>query len=179
MDSGQWLTLVTLVVLVPLVGFWLALRQDSVRWYREKRADLYIDLLAEAHAERMMMDERSARDEIAQIELESSDPARATDAVAEFDAMGFPDTHLPPLERALLGARSAAYASDEVIRRFNRLGRLGLLPGLAPRFAPLMQRVEAATAFAELEEQIKRELRRYAPLRERWRSSRSRASKSR
>ncbi len=34
---------VTTAVLVALIGFWLALRQEERRWLREKRADLYID----------------------------------------------------------------------------------------------------------------------------------------
>jgi hypothetical protein len=38
-------------VAVALVGFWLALKQDKAGWAREKRSELYIDLLAEAYAE--------------------------------------------------------------------------------------------------------------------------------
>jgi hypothetical protein len=53
-----WLVIIVTAVvstmsaaLIALLGFWLALGQDKRRWHREKRSELYIDLLAEAYAE--------------------------------------------------------------------------------------------------------------------------------
>src|SRR5262245_63576236 len=81
MTTAQWVGIVVAVVAVPGVGFWLTLRQDSVRWYREKRADCYIDLLVEANAEREHMQYEFTRQEMAQIDAQysrnSSDPASA------------------------------------------------------------------------------------------------------
>ena len=43
-------------------GWFLAgLRQDKIRWARENRAELYIDLLAEAHAAHQWMLKKSDR----------------------------------------------------------------------------------------------------------------------
>jgi len=42
---------VIIAVTVPWMTFRLALRQDQARWLREQRAELYVDLLTEAHAE--------------------------------------------------------------------------------------------------------------------------------
>ena len=57
----------TSALLVAIIGFWLALRQDKVRWVREKRSELYIDLLAEAHAEEQWMVNRLTAREIREI----------------------------------------------------------------------------------------------------------------
>jgi len=40
-----------IAVIVPVMTFRLALRQDQSRWIREQRADLYMDMLTEAYAE--------------------------------------------------------------------------------------------------------------------------------
>jgi hypothetical protein len=124
----QWLSLAAAVVAVPVLGFWLTLRQDSVRWYREQRADLYVDLLVEADAERNMMLWQFTRREMAEIDGEHEDDRRGPSAVDEFerDTTAWPDTRLAPFERARLGARSNGFASTDVIRLFNDLQRVGM-----------------------------------------------------
>jgi hypothetical protein len=168
-DTGTGIALAGLLLTaVPLGGFWLAIRQDSVRWYREQRAALYVDLLVEADAEHQAIDRAVARAEMVQLASELHDPERPSpDPVAEHDALValMPDTHLPPRERALLGARANGYASPIVVRLFRALQAQGGLLGMgAP--APL-RRVEAGRAFDALEAQVQAELRRYAPWRER------------
>jgi hypothetical protein len=172
-DFYQWVSLTTVVIVVPLTGFWLALRQDSVRWYREKRADLYVDLLTEADAERNSMQRAFTRAEMARID-KANDDRRGPSAVEDFDqdAERLPDTHLPPRARALLGARSAAYASVDVLRRFNELQGIGFFPEMKP--SPMTEKAKVDMAFDALERQIKRELHRYAPRRERLRARRNR-----
>lgn len=160
--------MVVAVMAVPGVGFWLAIRQDSVRWHRERRADLYIDLLVEADAERKQMLVAFTRHEMAEIDRECAGGAdRFPSAVEEFDAVTalHQDTHLGPLDRALLGARANAYASRKVIRLFNELQLVGMPTTRAK--SPTVSKWRADQSFTALEDQIKRELRGYAPWRER------------
>jgi hypothetical protein len=170
----QWLSLAAAVVAVPVIGFWLTLRQDSVRWYREQRADLYVDLLVEADAERNFMLWQFGRREMAEIDRQYEDDRRGPSAVEDFDrnTAGLPDTRLPPYERARLGARANAYASIDVIRLFNELQRIGHLGTLGNATPPLVDRARAETAFDALQDQIKRELRKYGSRIERRRESR-------
>jgi hypothetical protein len=139
-----------------------------VRWYREQRAALYVDLLVEADSEHQAIGRATARDEMVQLADELHDPDRLRpDPVAEHDALValMPDTHLPHRERALLGARANGYASPTVVRLFRALQQQGAFFGVGMP-APL-RRVEAGRAFDALEAQIQAELRRYAPWRER------------
>jgi hypothetical protein len=91
-------------VYVPVMTFRLALRQDHARWLREQRAQLYIELLAEAHAEQQYFEYETAADE-----------------TQERMRRDFVDLRLPPIERARLGARATIAASGTVNARFNRL----------------------------------------------------------
>ncbi|HEY2880729.1 hypothetical protein [Nocardioides sp.] len=148
----------------------MAIRQDSVRWYREQRAALYVDLLVEADAEHQAIERDAARAEaMADAErFADEDPDRSgADPVAEHDALValMPDTHLPPRERALLGARANGYASPTVVRLFRALQAEGGFHGVG-KPAPL-RRFEAGRAFDALEVQIQSELRRHAPWKER------------
>jgi hypothetical protein len=95
-----------IAVAVPVMTFHLALRQDAIRWLRERRAELYVDLLAEAHAEQQYLEFATADEE--------------TRAAAQ-DHFTATDTRLPPLERARLGARGTIFASQTVNRLFNRM----------------------------------------------------------
>lgn len=171
MDLLGWSTLAAAVVAIPLVGFYLALRQDEVRWHREKRAELYIDLLAEAYAEREWMTRRLTEAEMGQL---TADDEHGEDRMADWRqaADALPDTRMPPDERALLGARMAGYASPKVTRLFNDLTRVGV-PLLAAPAHPAISRAQVGMAFDALENQIRTELRRS---RRRWWERRARTS---
>jgi hypothetical protein len=77
----------------------LTLRQDAVRWLRERRAQLYVDLLTEAHAEQAHL-----------AFVTSSDEAREQMGKVFAET----DTRRPPLERAQLGARAHVFGSQRV-----------------------------------------------------------------
>jgi hypothetical protein len=81
------------------MGYRLALRRDAIRWLRNRRAQLYVDLLTEAHAEQAYL-----------AFVTSSDTAR--DQMREVFAAT--DTRLPPLARARLGANGSVFGSPKV-----------------------------------------------------------------
>jgi hypothetical protein len=74
------------------MAYRLTLRQDEIRWLRERRAQIYVDLLTEAHAEQAYL-----------AFITSSDHAR--EGMREVFAET--DTRLPPLESSRLGARAS------------------------------------------------------------------------
>lgn len=104
-------------VLVPWFTFRLALRQDHQRWLREQRTALYVDLLAEAHAEARYIMHATAEPEVRELAAEL------------FKAI---DTRLPPADRARLGARGSIFGSRAVNRLFNELQAAGSQATLAP-----------------------------------------------
>ncbi len=134
-----------IAVSVPVMTFRLALRQDQVRWLREQRAQLYVDLLTEAYAEQQYFDYEIADDE-----------------TRERMRRYFVDLRLPPLERARLGARGTIFASRTVNRLFNRLQGEALNVTLTarPRHEGdrLVARMRVAGALDELQAAIRREL---------------------
>lgn len=146
MDWLGWAGLVATAVVVPVVGFWLALRQDKLRWAREKRAELYIDLLAEAYAEKeWMLGELHSR------ELAETGPVRDDNRFA-----ALPDTRMKPRARALLGSRMAAFGSPEVRAAFNELSRS--FPPLPMMGSSPAARLGVEKAFSDFEVLIRREL---------------------
>jgi hypothetical protein len=135
---------------IAVVGFWLALRQDVMRWGREKRAELYIDLLAEAHAQRQwMIHELTA--------IEIANATHRDQVVGEWQEHGaFVDVRLPGRERAILEARVMAYATPAVMLRFKAL--IGTYPvKVEPGTAPAHM-VNVGLAFDAVEQQIRDEL---------------------
>src|SRR5215469_3817623 len=99
-----WRSLLRLTV--PWITFRLALRQDQIRWLREQRAQLSVDLLAEAHAEQKWLQYALADD-------------GTRESLREHFAAT--DTRLPPLEPARLGARGTSFGSQtEAARRLAR-----------------------------------------------------------
>jgi hypothetical protein len=80
------------------MAYRLTLRQDAIRWLRERRAQLYVDLLTQAHAEQFYLSF-----------VTSSDTAR--EQMREVFAAT--DTRLPPLERARLGASGSVLAAPK------------------------------------------------------------------
>jgi len=84
---------------VPCMAYRLTLRRDAIRWLRQRRAQLYVDMLMQAHAEQFYLGF-----------VTSSDTAREQmrEVFAETD------TRLPPREAARLGANGSVFASPEV-----------------------------------------------------------------
>ena len=133
-----------IAVTVPWVTFRLALRQDQARWLREQRAQLYVDMLTEAYAEKEWLEY-----------------AMADDETQERMRTYFHDLRLPPLERARLGARGTIFGSKTVNQLFNRLGGEAGRAMLNPRRdegVRLVTRVAVAGTLDKLESAIRREL---------------------
>jgi hypothetical protein len=92
----------TVAVVVPWVSFHLALRQDHIRWLREQRAKVYVDMLTEAYAEQQWLEHHTLSQEL-----------------RDRPGSRFNDLRLPPLERAQLGVRASMYGSQQANRLFN------------------------------------------------------------
>jgi hypothetical protein len=130
------------------MAYRLTLRRDAIGWLRERRAQLYVDLLTEAHAEQYYLSF-----------VTSSDTAREQmrEVFAETD------TRLPPLERARLGASGSVFASPKVRGLYDLLMAEAwpvlLYPGRF-RSDEARMRVLARTAgiLGELEAAVRREL---------------------
>jgi hypothetical protein len=136
---------VIIAVVVPWFTFRLALRQDRLRRLHDQRAQLYVDLLTEGHAEREYFD----------YEIADDDTRKRMLAYRV-------DLRLPPLERARLGSRGTIFASRTVNRLFNQLqGRAlnGTLTGRPKNEAErIAARIPIADAFFALEVEVRREL---------------------
>jgi hypothetical protein len=133
-----------IAVVVPWMTFRLALRQDQARWLREQRAQLYVDLLTEAHAEEEYLGYVMALPE-----------------TAETMRSYYVDVRLPPLERARLGARGAIFGSRATNRLFNKLRDEDLSASLQPHLDDGDQRIirmRAGRIVDELQATIRREL---------------------
>ncbi len=130
------------------MAYRLTLRQDAIRWLRERRAQLYVDLLTEAHAEQFYLSF-----------VTSSDTAREQMR----EAFAATDTRLPPVERARLGARGSVFGSPKVCGLYDLLMAeawpVSLNPGRFRSDEARMQ-VLARTAgiLGELEAAVRREL---------------------
>jgi hypothetical protein len=133
-----WTPLISfgIAVVVALIGFWLALRQDEIRWLREKKVALYLDLLVEAYAEMEWIRRQLHVADMRNL-FGDTDSAAAQEAVeqAKRDMAARPDTRLPPKDRAMLSARMDAFAKPSVTRAFNGVadpvaGIVGLEEGL-------------------------------------------------
>lgn len=133
-----------IAVVVPWMAFRLALRQDRARWLREQRAQLYVDMLTEAHAEQ-----------------EYFHYAMAADEDRERMRKHWADLRLAPLERARLGARGTIFASRTVNRLFMQVEAQGRAIMFEPQLdegRQIVVRMRIADALAELEDAIRREL---------------------
>ena len=130
------------------MAYQLTLRQDAIRWLRERRAQLYVDLLTEAHAEQAYL-----------AFITSSEQAR--EQMREVFAAT--DTRLPPLERARLGAQGSVFGSQQVTGLYDlfmaEAWPVSLYPGRF-RADEARMRVLARTAglLGELEVAVRREL---------------------
>jgi hypothetical protein len=126
----------------------LTLRQDAIRWLRERRAQLYVDLLTEAHAEQFYL-----------AFVTSSDTAREQMR----EAFAATDTRLPPLERARLGASGSVFGSPKVCGLYDLLMAEAWPVSLNPgRFrsdeARMRVLARAAGILGELDAAVRREL---------------------
>jgi hypothetical protein len=135
-----------IAVTVPWMTFRLALRQDAIRWLREQRAQLYVDMLTEAQAEYAWLQY-----------------ALADDTARERMAPHFQDLRLAPLERARLAARATVLGSRAVNRVFSRLmtegGRALLnLNQLDSEALQMLSRVQLGGIVDELEAAVRLEL---------------------
>jgi hypothetical protein len=153
MDAGTWVALVAaliaaiVAVAVPWFTFRFAMRQDHVRWIREQRAELYVDMLSEAHAEQEWL------------KLETADPA-TQERARQF----FIDKRLSPAERARLGARGAILGSRAVNGRFNVVGAAAFRLLMASRIKnnpdaiQMLIDVQLSGLIDQLHEAVRREL---------------------
>jgi hypothetical protein len=136
-----------IAVVVPWVTFRLAMQQDHVRWIREQRSELYVDMLAEVYAEQEWLQLETAPKSI-------QERARET----------FTDTRLPRAERARLGARGSIIGSRPVNRLFNQVSAeaFNLLLASRTRHDPdgiqMLVRVRLSGLIDELRETVRREL---------------------
>ena len=133
-----------IAVVVPLGAFRLALRQDQVRWLRERRTDLYVDMLTEAYAEEQWLEYTMADDE-----------------TRERMRKWYTDLRLSPLERARLGARGTAYGSRAVNQAFNGFGPVAFSATVKRDIQEanrIVARVRIAGWREELEKAIRKEL---------------------
>jgi len=134
-------------VAVPLMTFRFAMRQDHVRWVRDQRAELYVDMLAEAYAEQEWLKLETAPPE-------TQEKARQT----------FTDTRMGRVERARLGARGAILGSRPVNQLFNQVSseafRLLLSSRIEgnPDAIQLLVDIRLGGRIDELREAIRREL---------------------
>lgn len=140
--TSAGLTTVVAVV-VPFLAFRFAIRQEQTRWLREQRAQLYVDLLTEAYAEKQ------------QFEFDISD-----EDVRERMRAYYIDLRLPPPERARLGARCNIIGSLAVNRRFSAIERAcnDFLFGPADEGRRIVARGNVAVAVEELQAEIRQEL---------------------
>lgn len=143
-------------VAVPVWTFKRTLELERIKWVRDQRAQLYIDMLAEAYAQQQWFLDLMTRREIALIEAGDGDrgPSRA-------DFPPGPDLRLGPTERAKLGARGSVFASPDASKAFNAfnaaLGRNSLIPPKSDGEAH-MAKVQADQLFDALSDTIRREL---------------------
>ena len=133
---------------VPRVTFQLALRQDHIKWHRDQRAQLYVDLIVEANAESLQMEY--------EIACEQADGER------EVGAGWYTDLRLLPAERARLGARATMFASREVLRQFNAMEGVGARRSLklgGAETTDIHARIRMTEALGALQQAIRAEMR--------------------
>jgi hypothetical protein len=153
MDAGTWVALIAallatvIAVVVPIMTFRFALQQDHVRWMREQRSELYVDLLTEARTRQLWLEIQTA-------------PEAARESLLK----DYTDTRLPPMENARLAARGTIFGSRAVNKSFIQAGEewSRLLQasrhGNDPDATQMLVRVRLGRLILELTEAIRREL---------------------
>jgi hypothetical protein len=147
-------------VAVPVWTFKRTLQLESIKWVRDKRAELYIDILTEAYAEKLWFLEEMTHLEIALVGVEDGgDRPRSTPSTNQ--GRTFVDLRLEPTERARLGSRQALFAGEQVSRAYSAFNA-ELLRGAL--FRPRRDgdahtaKVRAEQLFADLEAAVRREM---------------------
>ncbi|GLI00944.1 hypothetical protein [Phytohabitans aurantiacus] len=115
---GSAVLAAVVAVVVPIWTFRKTLEQDRIKWVRDQRAQLYVNMLIEAHAEKVWFLGRMTKVELALIESEEGDGRDFSDDDRLPD---LPDVRLAPMDRAKLGARGSIFASPKVAVAFNKL----------------------------------------------------------
>jgi hypothetical protein len=135
---------IVVAIVVPWLTFQFALQQDERRSAREQRSQLYVDLLTEAYAEQQWVEG---------LHLPEDDRAETEDA--------YPDLRLKPADRARLGARVNAFATEPVMVAFGRLNILGMrysLPLAKDPAEQMAMTLQMGDAFNELQAAVRAEL---------------------
>lgn len=137
-------------IIVAVLAFQFALRQDSRRFFREQRSQLYIDILADSHAELVSHQYRLTAKELNAISPDQPDERFRPPQT----------TMLNDHDRRLLGARAAAYSSVEVRQLWNAFGGVCARAILVrpEDAAAVKMKGEAEAAFAALETRIVQEI---------------------
>ena len=155
---GSALLAAVVAVAVPVWTFKRTLELESIKWVRDQRAQLYIDMLAEAYAEKQWFLDLMTRREIALIEARDGEEHRGP---SRADFPPGPDLRLGPVERAKLGARGEVFASDEVSTAFNAfnaaLSQCSLFPPKSEGDAH-MAKIQAEKLFDALSTEVRNEL---------------------
>jgi hypothetical protein len=137
-------------IVVAVLAFRFAVRQDSRRFFREQRSQLYIDILADSHAELVTHQYRLTAKELNAISPDQPDERFRPPQT----------TMLNDHDRRLLGARAAAYSSVEVRQLWNAFcGVCSRAILVRPEDAAAVKmKGEAEAAFAALETRIVQEI---------------------
>ncbi|SCL36292.1 hypothetical protein GA0070624_5513 [Micromonospora rhizosphaerae] len=163
-DAGEFIALgaallaAVVAIAVPVWTFKRTLELERIKWVRDQRAQLYIDILAEAYAEKQWFLDLMTRREITLIEERDGEERRGP---SQADFPPGPDLRLGPVERSKLGARGALFASAEVSKAFNAfsgvLGRCSLIQPQSEAEAHIAN-VQADELFDALSTAIRNEL---------------------
>lgn len=136
---------VIVAIFVPWFTFRFALKQSRFDRLHDQRAQLYIDLLTEAHAEK----------EYFEYDIADDDTRKRMSAYRT-------DLRLPPMERARLGSRGTIFASRTVNGLFTKLQGLALMTTMVGRpkneGERAVARLAVFDAFSALEAQVRKEM---------------------
>lgn len=158
--AGAALLAAVVSIAIPVWTFKRTLQLDRIKWVRDQRAELYIDILTEAYAEKQwFLDEMTAH-EIALIGVDGDDDERRPAPPATRDRR-IPDLRLGPVERARLGSRQAIFAGEPVSRAYNAFNAELLRSSISrPRRDgdAQMAKVRAERLFADLEAAVRHEM---------------------
>jgi hypothetical protein len=135
---------VIVAIFVPWFTFRFALKQSRIDRLHDQRAQLYVDLLTEAVAEKNYFEFDIADDE-------------ARERMKSYRT----DLRLPPMARARLGSRGTIFASRKINGLFNKLQGVALMTTLVrPKNEGerIAARLAVLDAFNALEAQVRKEM---------------------
>ena len=144
MQANDYAT-IAVALIVPVLAYQFALRQENRRWLREQRAALYLDLLVEIDAEQdwATFHNRSEQDQ---------QEAR------------YQDHRMSPKDRKHLDARVVAYASPQVLALYTRFTAewlsIVVSPALEGHHRQYAAEVSTREGLARIRERVRFELLR-------------------